>query len=70
MDAQHWRRGQGCAQCLGTGYLERIAVIELLEVTDPMRQFIYQGTVRELRQYLVAIDDDAGRTAPRVGPAG
>jgi type IV pilus assembly protein PilB len=33
-------RGRGCAQCGGTGYLGRVGVHEMLEVSEPMREMI------------------------------
>ncbi len=33
-------KGQGCALCNGTGYVGRIGVVELLVLTDELRQMI------------------------------
>jgi len=35
-----WRTGQGCPQCQGTGYKGRVAIHELLEVNDQLRELI------------------------------
>jgi type II secretory ATPase GspE/PulE/Tfp pilus assembly ATPase PilB-like protein/CheY-like chemotaxis protein len=35
-----WRTGQGCPQCQGTGYKGRVAIHELLEVNDALRELI------------------------------
>ena len=59
--AQHWRIGKGCDQCLGTGYLGRVAVVELLDADEQVRQLVYRGTVGELRRYLAEIDFDSFR---------
>jgi len=34
-------QGTGCAECLGTGYRERVGVFELLTVTEPIRELIH-----------------------------
>jgi type IV pilus assembly protein PilB len=36
-------RGKGCARCGGTGFKGRVAVLELLVVSDPVRQAIGAG---------------------------
>ncbi len=59
--AQHWRIGKGCDQCWGTGYLGRVAVVELLDADEQVRQLVYRGTVGELRRYLAEIDFDSFR---------
>jgi type IV pilus assembly protein PilB len=52
-DAATWKyfRGKGCQKCGKTGYRGRTAIIEFLEVTDPIRELIQvgAGTV-QLRQ--------------------
>jgi type II secretory ATPase GspE/PulE/Tfp pilus assembly ATPase PilB-like protein len=50
--AENWRRGKGCGQCFGTGYLGRDAVMEVLNVDDDVRQNIYEGTITQLRSAL------------------
>ena len=32
----------GCQTCSGTGYIGRSAIVEVLPVSDPIRQFILQ----------------------------
>ncbi|MEN9217838.1 MAG: GspE/PulE family protein [Gloeomargarita sp. DG_2_bins_126] len=59
--AQHWRQGKGCDECLGTGYLGRLAVVEVLNADDRIRQLVYGGTIGELRRYLADIDFDSFR---------
>lgn len=59
--AQNWQQGKGCDQCLGTGYLGRLAVVEVLNADDRIRQLVYGGTIVELRRYLADIDFDSFR---------
>ena len=33
-------RGVGCEECLQTGYLERVGIFELLELTEPIRELV------------------------------
>lgn len=47
-----WRRGWGCSKCLNSGYLGRVAVVELLEVDSTVRQFIYEDKMQDLHRYL------------------
>ena len=37
-------RGQGCNKCNHTGYRGRTGIFEFLEVTDPIREMILDGT--------------------------
>lgn len=37
-DAERFWRGKGCEHCSGTGYHERIAVYELLEMSPEVRR--------------------------------
>ncbi len=37
-------KGAGCPKCLQTGYRGRTAIFEFLEVTDPIREMILDGT--------------------------
>ncbi|NLX58008.1 MAG: Flp pilus assembly complex ATPase component TadA [Phycisphaerae bacterium] len=39
---QTFYRGQGCQECLGGGYLERVGIYELLVMDDPLRQLILE----------------------------
>jgi type II secretory ATPase GspE/PulE/Tfp pilus assembly ATPase PilB-like protein len=34
---------RGCAECFGTGYRGRVAIMELAPVNDPMRDIIING---------------------------
>jgi type II secretory ATPase GspE/PulE/Tfp pilus assembly ATPase PilB-like protein len=43
-----FRRGAGCEACRKSGYKRRIAVYEILEVTDELRQLIANDTPREI----------------------
>lgn len=48
------RRGKGCRQCRGTGYLGRCAVFEVFAMSDRLRQMVAGGcTEVELRQAAV-----------------
>ncbi len=49
-----FRRGQGCDQCLGTGYRGRVGVFELLPIDDECRRLINQrASSSEIRQKVV-----------------
>ena len=49
--AEHYTRGKGCDACGGRGYKGRIAIFELLRVTDPMRRAIaHSANEQELRR--------------------
>lgn len=37
-------RGEGCDECNGTGYKGRVAIFEILEVTDPIRELILENS--------------------------
>ncbi len=46
----NWRRGTGCAECLGSGYRGRLGVYELLVAGDEVRRLIYDNvTAAQLR---------------------
>lgn len=48
-------RGAGCNFCAGTGYLERIGVYEMLEVTEPIRELVLaRASQDEMRKVAVA----------------
>jgi type II secretory ATPase GspE/PulE/Tfp pilus assembly ATPase PilB-like protein len=47
-----WRKGQGCARCLNSGYLGREAVMELLVMDDRVKQLIYEGSMSQVQSYL------------------
>jgi type IV pilus assembly protein PilB len=49
-----FRRGAGCDQCKGTGFGGRIAVVELLTVSQPFREAVMQKLpTKELQQVAV-----------------
>jgi type II secretory ATPase GspE/PulE/Tfp pilus assembly ATPase PilB-like protein len=43
MDADRGRRGKGCRMCNGTGYSGRIAICEILVITDEIKEMIFSG---------------------------
>jgi general secretion pathway protein E len=48
-------RARGCDRCAGTGYRGRIAVLELLVVTDAIRQLILRrATIQEIHRAATA----------------
>lgn len=49
-------RGKGCNQCLGSGYLGREAIVELLDVDDAIREIIHSGNTIDLQHYLRETD--------------
>ncbi|EKU98975.1 type II secretory pathway, ATPase PulE/Tfp pilus assembly pathway, ATPase PilB [Leptolyngbya sp. PCC 7375] len=49
-------RGRGCNHCLGSGYLGREAIVELLEVDEPIREIIHSGNMIDLHRYLRETD--------------
>lgn len=49
-------RGRGCSQCLESGYLGREAIVELLEVDEPIREIIHSGNMIDLHRYLREAD--------------
>ncbi|AFY72400.1 type II secretory pathway, ATPase PulE/Tfp pilus assembly pathway, ATPase PilB [Synechococcus sp. PCC 7502] len=59
----NWRKGKGCEKCLGSGYLGREAVVELLDVNDHVRRIIYEGNITQMNRYLSEIDFDSFRLA-------
>jgi general secretion pathway protein E len=47
----HFRKGQGCPHCRGTGYKGRKAIVELLRLTDELRELIIaEAPLRRLRE--------------------
>jgi general secretion pathway protein E len=47
----NFRRGQGCPQCRGSGYKGRKAIIELLHLSDVLREMIVaEAPLRRLRE--------------------
>jgi general secretion pathway protein E len=59
----NWRKGKGCEKCLGSGYLGREAVVELLDINDEVRRIIYEGNITQMNRYLSEIDFDSFRLA-------
>jgi type IV pilus assembly protein PilB len=46
-------KGEGCAQCHDSGYRGRTGIYEILEVTDPVRQFLHEVDDEEaLRRFV------------------
>jgi type IV pilus assembly protein PilB len=43
----HFARGAGCNFCSQTGYLDRIGVYELMQVTEPLRELILERASHE-----------------------
>jgi len=58
-----WLVGRGCSRCFQSGYCGREAIIELLNVDDPIRQIIYEGSITQLHRYLHEIDFQSFRVA-------
>lgn len=52
-DISQWRKGKGCAACFHSGYLGREAIVELLDIDEPVRQLIYKGDQTQLQQHLL-----------------
>ncbi len=59
-DFQGWDRirlvqGTGCQRCSDTGYRGRIALYEVMTVSDRLRDFIMEGaTVNQLKRFVIA----------------
>jgi type IV pilus assembly protein PilB len=50
---QFWQ-GEGCNFCVGTGYLERIGVYEVLRIDEGLRKLVVQGgDAEDLRAYAI-----------------
>jgi type II secretory ATPase GspE/PulE/Tfp pilus assembly ATPase PilB-like protein len=45
--AVRFKRGKGCNSCLGTGYLGKIPLFEVLVINDHLSSLIFQGASRE-----------------------
>jgi MSHA biogenesis protein MshE len=43
VDQHHYMHGKGCQQCNNTGYVGRIGVYEMLEMTDAVVQATHKG---------------------------
>jgi type II secretory ATPase GspE/PulE/Tfp pilus assembly ATPase PilB-like protein len=46
---QSWRKGRGCPECDQTGFFEREALVELLEVDHSVKQFLHDQPDRYLK---------------------
>ncbi|PZO38500.1 MAG: type II/IV secretion system protein [Pseudanabaena frigida] len=51
---QDWRRGKGCEHCFGSGYLGRVAIFDLLNMTPQVRKVMSEGTQSQLVDYLIS----------------
>lgn len=58
-----WRHGRGCAKCFHSGYFGREAIVELLNIDQPLRRLIYEGTITQLHHYLDESSFDSFRLA-------
>ncbi|MGD1901818.1 MAG: GspE/PulE family protein [Geitlerinemataceae cyanobacterium] len=47
-----FRKGKGCANCFGSGYAGREAIVELLDIDERVQELIYDGTISQLKAYL------------------
>ena len=55
-----YHRGEGCVKCDRTGYLGRTGIFEFLEVTDPIREMVLNGTgTVALRQKAIELGMEA-----------
>jgi general secretion pathway protein E len=60
-------RGQGCDRCRSTGYQGRLAVFELMKLTEPLKQLIHRkesaSTIRRaaLEEGMISLRQDAIR---------
>jgi type IV pilus assembly protein PilB len=43
LETKHFYEGTGCAHCGNTGYLQRTAIVETMEVTDSIKNIIMEG---------------------------
>lgn len=52
-EAIHISKGRGCPHCVQTGYLGRIAIFEIFEYNDPLKEiFIKYKSLEVIRDYL------------------
>ncbi len=63
VDQHRCKRGKGCTQCNGTGYLGRIGVYEILEMTSPVVEAANRDDIQNF--IAVAREQMAGRTLRR-----
>ena len=51
---QHLKKGKGCRQCLNSGYKGRVAVYEMLKITDRVKEGIFRKlTPTDLKNQLI-----------------
>ncbi len=56
-DGATLRMGEGCRRCRGTGYLGRIGLYELLEMSEPIREMVmHRGNARRIAEHAVTHD--------------
>ncbi len=49
-------KGRGCSNCMNTGYRGRVALYEVLTITDEIRELILRGaSAMEIRETAVAL---------------
>ncbi len=54
MDIDKVKRGRGCPSCHNTGYRGRIAIHEVLEIDDKIRELIMgSASAAQIRQYVM-----------------
>ncbi len=58
-----WQQGRGCSRCFNSGFMGREAIIEMVNVNDPIREIIHEGTVTQLHRYLDEIQFNSFRMA-------
>ena len=63
VDQHRCKRGKGCTQCNGTGYLGRVGVYEILEMTRPVVEAANRDDIQNF--IAVAREQMAGRTLRR-----
>ena len=61
--SQQWKNPKGCPKCSNSGYLGRTGIIELLNVDPMVKQFIREGKINEMQDYLNKINFDSFRLA-------
>lgn len=52
LDTSNWRKGKGCGQCFYSGYLGRQAIIELLQIDEPLQKMINDLGVRNQKSLI------------------
>lgn len=62
-EPENWRIGIGCPRCAHTGYSNREALVELLDVNLTVKQYIRDDRISDLYQYLSLSNFDSFRLA-------